>query len=606
MKNAKNHKRLSSFCLPSLMASIACSACGADGPKVPVEELEQGRRGLYGEISAECSSSHADLVRDAHSVGQRAARTPEFEACFVARMTNDYLPCLTGGGDPYASASISVQRTYGLSRLQSSNTADLEVDCVGLDGGAAGRADVGCYGQDVEEIKVNTGTLDDALAGGIDDADLGRIAGIIWHEALHQQGYMHSENDNDCGYSVGYTKSKNSANYMATKCMNAATLQGRVVLRNAADEGKSFVVGIYRKGHDDFGPLENADLQDIIIPPATELTYCAVESPGAGDETCSVRTNKKLERTSTKPGSNAPKRLTRVEVRPVLLAYDGKYYGGAVLPLSYGVHQSSTLTAIGTIESLFVPAGIRVRACRSAGWLGTGIGCKTYDDSHPVLFGFDDDPISFLEVIPVVTGFSDQNLYGRRESFSPGTYLAREKGLGGVGNNDMESIVVPPGLRAQVCVSYDSSGGPVAPCQDTRRSLLEIRNDVQDQVGYINVDYVENRKTLTVAKNGNSGRVRSVPIGINCGLGCQAGFHGGGLVRLVPYPSNSTDTTDWSGCDKISDGDCIVTMSSARSVTATFRPKEFNQACYDDCLGDCVGESLYSTCVPLCTDLCTF
>jgi len=76
--------------------------------------------------------------------------------------------------------------------------------------------------------------------------------------------------------------------------------------------------------------------------------------------------------------------------------------------------------------------------------------------------------------------------------------------------------------------------------------------------------------TLTVAKAGSgSGSVTSSPEGIDCGATCSASFNDGQLVTLVATPALGSTFSGWSGACT-GTGACEVTMSQARSVTATF------------------------------------
>src|SRR5437879_8359632 len=76
---------------------------------------------------------------------------------------------------------------------------------------------------------------------------------------------------------------------------------------------------------------------------------------------------------------------------------------------------------------------------------------------------------------------------------------------------------------------------------------------------------------LTVSKGGTgSGTVTSSDGGINCGPTCVATYDSGTTVTLTPAPSQGSVFAGWSGCDGVSDTTCTVTMSGARSVTATF------------------------------------
>jgi Divergent InlB B-repeat domain len=80
------------------------------------------------------------------------------------------------------------------------------------------------------------------------------------------------------------------------------------------------------------------------------------------------------------------------------------------------------------------------------------------------------------------------------------------------------------------------------------------------------------QRTLTVAKRGSgSGTVSSSPAGIACGATCSAGFDLGATVTLSASPGASTQPVQWTGCDSVNgEGKCVVAMSGARQVTATF------------------------------------
>jgi hypothetical protein len=76
--------------------------------------------------------------------------------------------------------------------------------------------------------------------------------------------------------------------------------------------------------------------------------------------------------------------------------------------------------------------------------------------------------------------------------------------------------------------------------------------------------------TLTVGKNGTgSGTVTSSPGAINCGATCSQSYTQGTVVTLTPTAAAGSTFAGWSG-DCTGTGACTVTMSQARSVTATF------------------------------------
>ncbi len=75
---------------------------------------------------------------------------------------------------------------------------------------------------------------------------------------------------------------------------------------------------------------------------------------------------------------------------------------------------------------------------------------------------------------------------------------------------------------------------------------------------------------LTVAKAGSgSGTVSSSPAGVNCGSACSASYSSGTVVTLAAAADTGSTFAGWSGACP-GTAACTVTMSGARSVTATF------------------------------------
>jgi len=73
---------------------------------------------------------------------------------------------------------------------------------------------------------------------------------------------------------------------------------------------------------------------------------------------------------------------------------------------------------------------------------------------------------------------------------------------------------------------------------------------------------------LTVTRAGK-GKVTSAPAGINCGTDCTETYTSGTSVTLTATPNAGSTFTGWSGACT-GTGTCVVTMSAAKSVTATF------------------------------------
>ena len=76
---------------------------------------------------------------------------------------------------------------------------------------------------------------------------------------------------------------------------------------------------------------------------------------------------------------------------------------------------------------------------------------------------------------------------------------------------------------------------------------------------------------LTVIKSG-SGTVSGSPAGINCGSDCSESYASGTSVTLKAAPAAGSTFAGWSGACS-GTAACVVTMSAAKSVTATFKPQ---------------------------------
>ncbi|MCU0294004.1 MAG: choice-of-anchor J domain-containing protein, partial [Thermoanaerobaculaceae bacterium] len=91
-----------------------------------------------------------------------------------------------------------------------------------------------------------------------------------------------------------------------------------------------------------------------------------------------------------------------------------------------------------------------------------------------------------------------------------------------------------------------------------------------DQARSVTAAFTLQQHTLTVTKAGTGGGgVTSTPPGIDCGATCSASFDHGTLVDLAAAADTDSSFAGWSGACT-GTGACQVSMTEARSVTATF------------------------------------
>jgi hypothetical protein len=85
--------------------------------------------------------------------------------------------------------------------------------------------------------------------------------------------------------------------------------------------------------------------------------------------------------------------------------------------------------------------------------------------------------------------------------------------------------------------------------------------------------------SLAVTKAGTgAGTVTSSPAGIACGSTCSANFANGASVTLTAAAASGSTFAGWSGgCSGT--GSCVLAMTAARNVTATFNSTGTGDTC---------------------------
>jgi PKD repeat protein len=211
-----------------------------------------------------------------------------------------------------------------------------------------------------------------------------------------------------------------------------------------------------------------------------------------------------------------------------------------------------TLTATPDAGSLF------------AGWSGdcsgTGICQVTMDQVRSVYAMFD----SYTVDLTVWTGGSGS-----------GSVASNPAGIVSCGTS-CEGF--DPGTVVTLTATPDAGSvfaGWSGECSGTGSCQLTM-----SQARWVTASFVPPSFALTVAKQGTgSGQVSSSPGGITCGAGCQASFDPGTVVTVTATPDPGSLFAGWSG-DCSGSGSCQLTMSQARSVTATFAPNQAPHASF--------------------------
>lgn len=131
------------------------------------------------------------------------------------------------------------------------------------------------------------------------------------------------------------------------------------------------------------------------------------------------------------------------------------------------------------------------------------------------------------------------------------------------------SQVFTPGTMVTLTATPNASSvfaGWSGACAGTSTCVVTM-----DAAKTVNAAFNLKAVALTILKAGTgSGPVTSSPGGISCGSICTGNFTAGASVTLTATPNANSVFAGWSGACAGTTPTCVVTMSSAKSVTATF------------------------------------
>jgi hypothetical protein len=201
-------------------------------------------------------------------------------------------------------------------------------------------------------------------------------------------------------------------------------------------------------------------------------------------------------------------------------------------------------------------------------WTGFDVVADTYDRVHPVTSGFMKMANRFFPAVALAldTGSTTNGLIVTKAGAGGGMVTSSPAGID-CGMTCSASFTSGTSVTLTAVASSGSTfagwGGACAGSGACVVSMGAARMVTASFNSSANV-------ALGVARAGTgTGTVTSMPAGINCGTTCTAEYMGGTSVTLMAAPVSGSTFAGWSGACT-GTANCVVSMTQARSVAATF------------------------------------
>jgi hypothetical protein len=223
----------------ALLPVLYAPGCSGGAASATPEDVAQDQAPVYGfdNYGTDCSAGEQQLLNQTMLYGRIASASAAFAQCMTQTVQSTYRKCQ---GDPWFSSPLSTQLAAALNITDSAN--DVTINCTGGAGNAS--AVIGTYGTTSPEALSFGGWLSAAftqlslpVCNGSNGPNCrfapypwpySQAAGIIWHEASHNQGYTHGANDQAdaiaaCGYAgdPSWNFQVNTMPYLIGNCMSA-------------------------------------------------------------------------------------------------------------------------------------------------------------------------------------------------------------------------------------------------------------------------------------------------------------------------------------------------------------------------------------------------
>jgi hypothetical protein len=145
---------------------------------------------------------------------------------------------------------------------------------------------------------------------------------------------------------------------------------------------------------------------------------------------------------------------------------------------------------------------------------------------------------------------------------TPAGILCNPTCMSNFGDGEMLALTAHPGAGA----AFTGWGGDCMASGSNPVCMITV-----DAAKTVSAMFAVGSFQISVAVSGG-GTITSNPAGINCGTTCTASFMGNQLVTLTEAPTGSNVFAGWSGACTGATTTCMVTVTGAVSVNASFDP----------------------------------
>lgn len=359
-------------------------------------------------------------------------------------------------------------------------------------------------------------------------------AGRIIHEIGHAVGFHHEQTryDRDTYVTINWDNIQPAGTNNFRRYVDLG--------QDGADAGDYDYGSIMHYGRRQF----SANGLDTITPKQAGVTIGQRNGLSRGDIEAAFRLSS--------PGGT-------YDTGPKVTLYDGTSYTGTSQSFLPGYHSANGGTfgtlADNTASSIKLPPGMMVEV-----WVGSVDDPRTYvGTSQPSLTSPWNNSISAVYVQRAVTVYRESSQWGVSQTFRIGEWRANAGHFNVIGNDQISSLYVPPGLVAELCTS--ETGGT---CQTYEGGVNYVGDAMNDKASMIRV-----KPAVTLFQEGNLwGNRKSLTVG-TYGYGAFAPVQNNALSSLVVGDGLMATVCDGAG----GAGPCEVFRGDVNYVGAALNDK---------------------------------